>query len=67
MIYIYKINRMIQNCLGVDGFGSKISGFGFGGAMFAIVTNNENQLFHAAEETVEEAFIIHTSNGDELF
>lgn len=67
MIYIYKINRMIQNCLGVGAFGSKISGFGFGSSMFAILTNNEIQIFNTVEETVEKAFVIHTSSGDELF
>jgi len=48
-------------------FGSKISGFGFGGSMFAILTNNEIQIFNTVEETVEKAFVIHTSSGDELF
>ncbi len=62
-----KIEKMILNCLESGALGAKINGSGFGGTMFALFPNNEDQLVESIEKIGGEAFKIETSNGVEKY
>jgi galactokinase len=62
-----KIDKLIESCLDLGAYGGKINGSGFGGTMFALMPGNERQLIQTIEDNGGEAFLIHPSNGVEIY
>ncbi len=62
-----KIDKMISNCLEVGALGGKINGSGFGGTMFAVSLDKEDEIVKAIEDAGGEAFSVTTSAGVEQY
>ncbi|MHA1486334.1 MAG: mevalonate kinase family protein [Promethearchaeota archaeon] len=62
-----KINKIIEDCLEIGAFGCKINGSGFGGTMFALFPNNEQNLKRTIQNAGGKAYNIKTSYGVETY
>jgi len=62
-----KINKIIEDCLETGAFGCKINGSGFGGTMFALFPNNEQNLKRTIQNAGGKAYNIKTSYGVETY
>jgi len=62
-----KINKIIEDCLETGAYGCKINGSGFGGTMFALFPNNEQNLKETIQKAGGKAYNIKTSYGVETY